>query len=47
MSDISLSAGAGFLVVTSGAMMLMPGLPKASRALDIDVDASGEIVGMS
>ena len=47
VSDISLSAGAGFLVVTSGAMMLMPGLPKASRALDIDVDASGEIVGMS
>jgi formate--tetrahydrofolate ligase len=47
VSDISLSAGAGFLVVTSGAMMLMPGLPKASRALDIDVDAAGEIVGMS
>jgi formate--tetrahydrofolate ligase len=47
VSDVSLSAGAGFLVVTSGAMMLMPGLPKASRALDIDVDAAGEIVGMS
>jgi formate--tetrahydrofolate ligase len=47
VSDISLSAGAGFLVVTSGAMMLMPGLPKVSRALDIDVDAGGEIVGMS
>ena len=47
VSDISLSAGAGFLVVTSGAMMLMPGLPKISRALDIDVDAGGEIVGMS
>ena len=46
VSDISLSAGAGFLVVTSGAMMLMPGLPKTSRALDIDVDAAGEIVGM-
>jgi formate--tetrahydrofolate ligase len=46
VSDISLSAGAGFLVVTSGAMMLMPGLPKSSRALDIDVDAAGEIVGM-
>jgi formyltetrahydrofolate synthetase len=26
--------------------MLMPGLPKASRALSIDVDASGEIIGM-
>jgi formate--tetrahydrofolate ligase len=47
VTDVALSAGAGFLVVTSGAMMLMPGLPKASRALDIDVDANGEIIGMS
>ena len=47
VTDIALSAGAGFLVVISGAMMLMPGLPKASRALDIDVDADGEIIGMS
>jgi len=47
VSDIQLSAGAGFLVVISGAMMLMPGLPKTSRALDIDVDAKGNIIGMS
>ncbi len=47
VSDISLSAGAGFLVATCGAMMLMPGLPKSSRALGIDADAAGEIVGMS
>ena len=47
VSDVFLSAGAGFLVVTSGAMMLMPGLPKSSRAMDIDVDAEGEITGMS
>lgn len=47
VTDIGLSAGAGFLVVISGAMMLMPGLPKASRALGIDVDTSGEIIGMS
>ena len=47
VTDISLSAGAGFLVVTSGAMMLMPGLPKTSRALSIDADGDGEIVGMS
>jgi formate--tetrahydrofolate ligase len=46
ISDVVLSAGAGFLVVISGAMMLMPGLPKASRAMTIDVDASGEIIGM-
>ena len=47
ISDVALSAGAGFLVVISGSMMLMPGLPKASRALEIDVDAQGNITGMS
>ena len=47
VTNVALSAGAGFLVVISGAMMLMPGLPKASRALDIDVDADGEIIGMT
>ena len=47
VTDVALSAGAGFLVVISGSMMLMPGLPKASRALDIDVDENGEIIGMS
>ena len=46
VTDIGLSAGAGFLVAVSGAMMLMPGLPKVSRAMAIDVDARGEIVGM-
>jgi formate--tetrahydrofolate ligase len=47
VTDVALSAGAGFLVVISGAIMLMPGLPKASRALDIDVDENGDIIGMS
>ena len=46
VTDVSLSAGAGFMVVTSGAMMLMPGLPKVSRALGIDVDSLGEVTGM-
>jgi formate--tetrahydrofolate ligase len=46
VTDIALSAGAGFLVVISGSMMLMPGLPKVSRALAIDVDDQGEIIGM-
>lgn len=46
VTDIGLSAGAGFLVVIAGSMMLMPGLPKASRALTIDVDEDGEIIGM-
>ncbi|MDQ2843492.1 MAG: formate--tetrahydrofolate ligase [Acidobacteriota bacterium] len=47
VTDVALSAGAGFLVVIAGSMMLMPGLPKVSRALDIDVDDDGEIIGMS
>jgi formate--tetrahydrofolate ligase len=47
VSDLKLSAGAGFLVVISGSMMLMPGLPKESRAMDIDLDEQGEIVGVS
>ncbi len=47
VTDVKLSAGAGFLVAVCGAMMLMPGLPKESRADRIDVDAGGEIVGVS
>ena len=47
ITDLALSAGAGFLVAIAGSMMLMPGLPKVSRALDIDVDQDGEIIGMS
>jgi formate--tetrahydrofolate ligase len=47
ISDVMLSAGAGFLVVISGSMMLMPGLPKSSRAIGIDVDREGQIIGMS
>jgi formate--tetrahydrofolate ligase len=47
ITDVVLSAGAGFLVVISGSMMLMPGLPRVSRAMGIDVDADGEITGMS
>jgi formate--tetrahydrofolate ligase len=46
VNDASLSAGAGFVVVISGNMMLMPGLPKVSRAASIDVDDSGAIVGI-
>jgi formate--tetrahydrofolate ligase len=46
ITDVSLSAGAGFLVPIAGNMMLMPGLPKVSRAEDIDVDDQGEILGV-
>ena len=46
VSECALSAGAGFVVVIAGNMMLMPGLPKSSRAGEIDVDDQGEIVGL-
>jgi formate--tetrahydrofolate ligase len=46
INDVSLSAGAGFLVPIAGNMMLMPGLPKISRAEEIDVDDHGEILGV-
>jgi formate--tetrahydrofolate ligase len=44
VTDASLSAGAEFVVVICGNTMLMPGLPKVSRAASIDVDDSGEMV---
>ena len=47
ITNVALSAGAGFLVVIAGNMMLMPGLPKVSRGERIDVDADGEIVGLT
>jgi len=46
INDVSLSAGAGFVVVIAGNMMLMPGLPKTSRAEEIEVDDQGEIFGV-
>src|SRR5689334_12603929 len=46
VTNASLSAGAGFVVVISGNMMLMPGLPKTSRAGSIDADDSGKIIGI-
>ena len=46
INDVSLSAGAGFVVAIAGNMMLMPGLPKVPRAEDIDVDEGGEIFGV-
>jgi formate--tetrahydrofolate ligase len=46
ISDAALSAGARFVVVISGNMVLMPGLPKQSRALSIDLDDNAEITGV-
>lgn len=41
-----LSAGAGFVVCETGAIMTMPGLPKKPAALSIDIDENGKITGL-
>jgi formate--tetrahydrofolate ligase len=46
VNDVSLSAGAGFVVAIAGSIMLMPGLPSHPRAMDIDVDKEGNVVGV-
>lgn len=46
VNEVRLSAGAGFLVVVCGNMMLLPGLPKAPSAMRIDVDGAGKISGL-
>lgn len=44
--DVYVSAGAGFVVVLTGNVMTMPGLPKHPAAFDIDVDENGVITGL-
>ncbi len=44
--NVSLSNGAGFVVVYTGDIMTMPGLPKVPAAHSIDVNADGKIVGL-
>ncbi|MBQ4270427.1 MAG: formate--tetrahydrofolate ligase [Clostridiales bacterium] len=44
--DVRLSAGAGYLVVLTGKILTMPGLPSHPAALDIDIDENGTITGL-
>lgn len=44
--DAKLSSGAGFVVIYTGDIMTMPGLPKAPSALKIDCDNNGNITGL-
>lgn len=44
--EVKLSAGAEFIVVLTGAIMTMPGLPKAPSAFNIDIDSDGNITGL-
>ena len=44
--SVELKTGAGFIVVLAGKIMTMPGLPKVPAAESIDIDKSGNIVGI-
>ncbi len=44
--NVKVSAGAGFIVVLTGDIMTMPGLPKVPAAMKIDVDETGKITGL-
>ncbi len=46
VKNVKISAGAGFVVVLTGDIMTMPGLPKVPAAEKIDVTADGKIVGL-
>jgi formyltetrahydrofolate synthetase len=45
--DVYLNPGAGLMVVLSGEIMTMPGLPKTPASDNIDIDADGNIVGLA
>ena len=46
VKNVKVSAGAGFVVVMTGDIMTMPGLPKKPAAENIDVDENGKIIGL-
>ena len=46
VKSVKISAGAGFIVVLTGDIMTMPGLPKVPAAEKIDVDEKGKITGL-
>jgi formate--tetrahydrofolate ligase len=47
VTDAHLAAGAGFIVVVAGNMLLMPGLSKDPQAVMLDVDEEGHITGLA
>ena len=46
VKNVKISAGAGFIVVLTGDIFTMPGLPKVPAAERIDVDENGKITGL-
>lgn len=47
VKELRVSAGAGFIVVLTGDILTMPGLPTVPAAERIDIDANGRITGLS
>ncbi len=46
VSDIEIASGAGFLIPITGNILRMPGLPRKAAALNMDIDADGNITGL-
>lgn len=46
INDVELKAGAGFIVIYTGKIMTMPGLPQTPAAENIDISNDGEIIGI-
>ena len=46
ISQLKVSAGAGFIVALTGDVMTMPGLPKRPAALNMDVESDGTVLGL-
>jgi formate--tetrahydrofolate ligase len=46
ITELRLAAGAGFVYPLVGRVLTMPGLPRSPRALKVDLDESGQVVGL-
>ena len=46
VSDVKISAGAGFIIPMAGDIMRMPGLPSVPAAMKMDIKKDGEIIGL-
>ena len=46
IKELRVSNGAGFIVVLTGSIMTMPGLPKVPAAINMDITEDGKIKGL-
>ncbi|MBG9942049.1 formate--tetrahydrofolate ligase [Brevibacillus formosus] len=47
VSEVRISAGAGFIVALTGSLVTMPGLPKKPAAESLYIDGDGQVIGLS